>query len=208
MDFKVAGSSNGITALQMDIKIAGVSFEILADALEQARKGRLFILDRMLAVLPAPREELSPYAPRIFTIQINPDQIGLVIGKGGETIKGLCEEFGVQIDIEDDGTVYVAAPDMEAGEAVTERIVAMTKDIEVGDVITGRVVKTTDFGAFVELKKGVDGLIHISKLGGGKRVDKVEDVVSRGDTITVEVVEIDKARNRIGLRPLETPVKQ
>jgi polyribonucleotide nucleotidyltransferase len=207
MDFKVAGSRNGITALQMDIKIAGVSFEILANALEQARRGRLFILDKMLAVLPAPREELSPYAPRIFTIQINPDQIGLVIGKGGETIKGLCEEFNVQIDIEDDGTVYVAAPDMEAGEAVSERIVAMTKDIEVGDIITGKVVKTTDFGAFVELKKGVDGLIHISKLGGGKRIDKVEDVVSRGDTITVEVVEIDKARNRIGLRPLEAPVK-
>ena len=205
MDFKVAGSRNGITALQMDIKISGVSFEILASALEQARRGRLFILDKMLATLPAPRAELSQYAPRIFTIQINPDQIGLIIGKGGETIKGLCEEFGVQIDIEDDGTVYVAAPDMEAGEAVTERIASMTKDIEVGDIITGKVVKTTDFGAFVELKKGVDGLIHISKLGGGKRVDKVEDVVSRGDTITVEVVEIDKARNRIGLRPVEAP---
>ena len=207
MDFKVAGSRNGITALQMDIKISGVSFEILASALEQARRGRLFILDKMLATLPAPRAELSQYAPRIFTIQINPDQIGLIIGKGGETIKGLCEEFGVQIDIEDDGTVYVAAPDMEAGEAVTERIASMTKDIEVGDIITGKVVKTTDFGAFVELKKGVDGLIHISKLGGGKRVDKVEDVVSRGDTITVEVVEIDKARNRIGLRPLEAPAE-
>jgi polyribonucleotide nucleotidyltransferase len=202
MDFKVAGSANGITALQMDIKISGVSFEILGDALAQAKRGRLFILDKMLATLPAPRAELSPFAPRIFTIQINPDQIGLIIGKGGETIKGLCEEFGVQIDIEDDGTVYVAAPDMEAGEAVTERIQSMTKDIEVGDIITGKVVKTTDFGAFVELKKGVDGLIHISKLGGGKRVDKVEDVVSRGDTITVEVVEIDRARNRIGLRPL------
>ena len=202
MDFKVAGSAKGITALQMDIKISGVSFEILGDALAQAKRGRLFILDKMLATLPAPRAELSPFAPRIFTIQINPDQIGLIIGKGGETIKGLCEEFGVQIDIEDDGTVYVAAPDMEAGEAVTERIQSMTKDIEVGDIITGKVVKTTDFGAFVELKRGVDGLIHISKLGGGKRVDKVEDVVSRGDTITVEVVEIDKARNRIGLRPL------
>ena len=202
MDFKVAGSANGITALQMDIKISGVSFEILGDALAQAKRGRLFILDKMLATLPAPRAELSPFAPRIFTIQINPDQIGLIIGKGGETIKGLCEEFGVQIDIEDDGTVYVAAPDMEAGEAVTERIQSMTKDIEVGDIITGKVVKTTDFGAFVELKRGVDGLIHISKLGGGKRVDKVEDVVSRGDTITVEVVEIDKARNRIGLKPL------
>jgi polyribonucleotide nucleotidyltransferase len=206
MDFKVAGTKNGITALQMDIKISGVTFEILSDALEQARRGRLFILDKMLAVLPEPRAELSQYAPRIFTIQINPDQIGLIIGKGGETIKGMCEEFSVSIDIEDDGTVYIAAPDMESGEAVTARIHQMTKEIEVGDVFTGRVVKTTTFGAFVELKKGVDGLIHISKLGKG-HIEKVEDVLSRGDTVTVEVVEIDKARDRIGLRPIDVPGK-
>ncbi len=206
MDFKVAGTKNGITALQMDIKISGVTFEILSDALEQARRGRLFILDKMLAVLPEPRAELSQYAPRIFTIQINPDQIGLIIGKGGETIKGMCEEFSVSIDIEDDGTVYIAAPDMESGEAVTARIQQMTKEIEVGDVFTGRVVKTTTFGAFVELKKGVDGLVHISKLGKG-HIEKVEDVLSRGDTVTVEVVEIDKARDRIGLRPIDLPDK-
>jgi polyribonucleotide nucleotidyltransferase len=204
MDFKVAGTAEGITALQMDIKISGVTFEILRDALEQARRGRLFILDKMLAVLPEPRAEISQYAPRIFTIQINPDQIGMIIGKGGETIKGLCEEFGVEIDIQDDGTIYIAAPDQDAGDGVMERITSMTKDVEIGDIVTGRVVKTTTFGAFVELKKGVDGLIHISKLGKG-RVDKVEDVLNRGDIITVEVVEIDKAKGRIGLRPVEAP---
>jgi polyribonucleotide nucleotidyltransferase len=203
MDFKVAGTSEGVTGLQMDIKITGVTFEILKGALEQAKRGRLFILDRMLETLSEPRAELSPYAPRIFSIQINPDQIGLVIGKGGETIRGMTDEFGVDIDIQDDGTIFICAADKESAEAVIGRITAMTKEVEVGDVFTGKVVKTTDFGAFVELKRGTDGLIHISRLSK-KRVDKVEDVVKRGDIITVEVVEIDKARNRIGLRPVET----
>jgi len=206
MDFKVAGSAAGITALQMDIKISGVTFAILKEALEQARKARLFILDKMLAVLPEPRPELSQYAPRIFSIQINPDQIGMVIGKGGETIRGMTEEFSVSIDIEDDGTIFICAPDMEAAEAVIARITSMTKDVEVGDIFTGKVVKTTAFGAFVELKKGTDGLIHISQLGEG-RVKQVEDVVNRGDLVTVEVVEVDKARNRIGLKPLKLPEK-
>lgn len=205
MDFKVAGTAKGITALQMDIKISGVTFEILREALEQARRGRLFILEKMLAVLPEPRPELSPYAPRIFTLQINPDQIGLVIGKGGETIRGMTEEFDVSIDIEDDGTIFICAPDQQAAEAVITRITSMTKDIEVGDVYTGRVVKTTTFGAFVELKKGTDGLIHISQLGKKERVKAVEDVVKRGDVVTVEVVEVDKARGRIGLKPLKLP---
>jgi polyribonucleotide nucleotidyltransferase len=207
MDFKVAGTADGITGLQMDIKITGVTFEILKGALEQARQARLFILGRMLETLPEPRPELSPYAPRIFSIQINPDQIGLVIGKGGETIRGMTDEFGVDIDIQDDGTIFICAADKESAEAVIGRITAMTKEVEVGDVFTGKVVKTTDFGAFVELKKGTDGLIHISRLSK-KRVDKVEDVVKRGDIVTVEVVEIDKARNRIGLRPVETPEQQ
>jgi polyribonucleotide nucleotidyltransferase len=202
MDFKIAGTHDGITALQMDIKISGVTFDILRDALEQARRGRLFILEKMLAVLPEPRADISPYAPRIFTIQINPDQIGMVIGKGGETIRGLCEEFDCEIDVQDDGTIYIAAPDMDAGEGVSQRILAMTKEIEVGDIITGPVVSTKDFGAFVELKKGVDGLIHVSKLGKD-RVDKVEDVVHKGQRVTVEVVEIDKARNRIALKPID-----
>jgi polyribonucleotide nucleotidyltransferase len=206
MDFKVAGTAEGITALQMDIKITGVTFEILTEALEQARKARLFILERMLATLPEPRSELSQWAPRIFSIQINPDQIGLVIGKGGETIRGMTDEFGADIDIQEDGTIFICAPDQEAAEGVINRIQSMTKEVEVGDVFTGRVVKTTDFGAFVELKKGTDGLLHISRLGQkGERVKSVEDVVKRGDTVTVEVVEIDKARNRIGLTLLKAP---
>jgi polyribonucleotide nucleotidyltransferase len=204
MDFKVAGTETGITALQMDIKIGGVTFEILAEALEQARRGRLFILGKMLETLPAPRDELSQYAPRIFTLQINPDQIGLVIGKGGETIRGMTEEFDVSIDIEDDGTIFICAPDQQAAEAVISRITSMTKDIEVGDVYTGKVVKTTTFGAFVELKKGTDGLIHISQLGKG-HVKTVEEVLKRGDVVTVEVVEVDKARGRVGLKPLKLP---
>ncbi len=206
MDFKVAGTAKGITALQMDIKISGVTFQILSEALEQARTARLFILGRMAEAIAEPRSELSQWAPRIFSIQINPDQIGLVIGKGGETIRGMTDEFGADIDIQDDGTIFICAPDQEAAEGVINRITAMTKEIEVGDVFTGRVVKTTDFGAFVELKKGTDGLLHISRLGKkGERVKSVEDVVKRGDTVTVEVVEIDKARNRIGLTLLKPP---
>jgi polyribonucleotide nucleotidyltransferase len=206
MDFKVAGTAEGITALQMDIKITGVTFEILTEALEQARKGRLHILGKMAEAISEPRGELSRWAPRIFTIQINPDQIGLVIGKGGETIRGMTEEFSADIDIQDDGTIFICAPDQEAAEGVITRIQSMTKEIEVGDVFTGRVVKTTDFGAFVELKKGTDGLLHISRLAPkGQRVKSVEDIVKRGDTVTVEVVEIDKARNRIGLTLLKGP---
>jgi polyribonucleotide nucleotidyltransferase len=205
MDFKVAGTAEGITALQMDIKITGVTFEILTEALEQARKARLFILGKMAEAIAEPRGELSEWAPRIFSIQINPDQIGLVIGKGGETIRGMTEEFSADIDIQDDGTIFICAPDEEAAEGVKNRIQSMTKEVEVGDVFTGRVVKTTDFGAFVELKKGTDGLLHISRLAPkGERVKNVEDVVKRGDTVTVEVVEIDKARNRIGLTLLKS----
>ena len=206
MDFKVAGTDKGITALQMDIKITGVTFEILTEALEQARKARLHILGKMLETIAEPRSELSQWAPRIFSIQINPDQIGLVIGKGGETIRGMTEEFSADIDIQDDGTIFICAPDEEAAEGVKNRIQSMTKEVEVGDVFTGRVVKTTDFGAFVELKKGTDGLLHISRLAPkGERVKNVEDVVKRGDSVTVEVVEIDKARNRIGLTLLKPP---
>ncbi len=206
MDFKVAGTAEGITALQMDIKITGVTFEILTEALEQARKARLHILGKMLETIAEPRGELSEWAPRIFSIQINPDQIGLVIGKGGETIRGMTEEFSADIDIQEDGTIFICAPDAEAAEGVMNRIQSMTKEVEVGDVFTGRVVKTTDFGAFVELKKGTDGLLHISRLGQkGERVKSVEDVVKRGDTVTVEVVEIDKARGRIGLTLLKKP---
>jgi polyribonucleotide nucleotidyltransferase len=201
MDFKVAGTAEGITALQMDIKITGVTFEILRDALAQAREGRLFILEKMAEVIDGPRETLSPYAPRIEAIQIDPDKIGAVIGKGGETIRALQEEFEAEIDIEDDGTVRVYAPSGELVEECIRRIEAMTKEAEVGDRYEGaKVVKTTTFGAFVELTKGTDGLLHISNVKPGERVETVDDVLKAGDTLDVTVVEVDKERGRIGLR--------
>jgi polyribonucleotide nucleotidyltransferase len=205
MDFKVAGTPDGITALQMDIKISGVTFEILRTALEQAREGRLFILDKMQEALSETRAELSPYAPRITSIQIPPDKIGTVIGKGGETIRALSEEYEAQIDVDDEGMVLVYAINGELGDACIEAIRQMTKDVELGEVFTGKVVKTTTFGAFVELTKGTDGLIHISNLKPGERAESVEDVVNKGDQLTVRVVELDKARGRIGLRLADDP---
>jgi polyribonucleotide nucleotidyltransferase len=200
MDFKVAGTSEGITALQMDIKITGVTFEILRDALAQAKAGREFILGVMAETMPGPRDELSPWAPRITAIKIDPERIGTVIGKGGETIRGLEADYGVEISVEDDGTVKVYGVEGQKADEAVEMIRAMTKDVEVGDTYMGaKVVKTTTFGAFVELTKGVDGLLHISNLSRG-RVDKVEDVINRGDTVDVRVVEVDKLRGRIGLR--------
>jgi len=202
MDFKVAGTAEGITALQMDIKITGVTFEILRDALAQAKAGRDHILGVMSEAIPGPRQELSPWAPRITAIQIDPERIGTVIGKGGETIRGLEADYEVEISIEDDGTVKVYGVEGVKADQAVEQIRAMTKDVEVGDTYMGaKVVKTTTFGAFVELTKGVDGLLHISNLSRG-RVDKVEDVVNRGDTVDVRVVEVDKVRGRIGLRIL------
>ena len=184
MDFKVAGTGDGITALQMDIKISGVTFDILRDALTQAREARLSILEKMHDAIPESRSELSQYAPRISAIQIDTEKIGAVIGKGGETIRALSEEFDAQIDIDDDGTVRIYAQTGDQGDALVDRIRQMTKEVEVGDEFTGKVVKTTTFGAFVELAKGTDGLLHISNLApGGQRVDTVEDVVNRGDEI-------------------------
>jgi polyribonucleotide nucleotidyltransferase len=200
MDFKVAGTEKGVTALQMDIKISGVTFQILRDALEQARRGRLHILGIMATAISEPRAELSDWAPRITAIKIDPERIGTVIGKGGETIRGLEAEYNVEISIEDDGTVSVYGVEGAKAKACVEMIRAMTKDVEVGDEFSdAKVVKTTTFGAFVELTKGVDGLLHISNLSSG-RVDKVEDVLNRGDTVDVRVVEVDRARGRIGLR--------
>jgi polyribonucleotide nucleotidyltransferase len=200
MDFKIAGTSEGITALQMDIKIQGVTFDILRDALAQAKAGREHILGIMNGHISQPREELSPWAPRISTIKIDPEKIGAVIGKGGETIRGLEADYDVEISIEDDGTVNVYGVEGLKADECVEQIRRMTKDVEVGDTYTGaKVVKTTTFGAFVELTKGVDGLLHISNLSKG-RVEKVEDVINRGDTVDVTVVEVDKARGRIGLR--------
>jgi polyribonucleotide nucleotidyltransferase len=205
MDFKVAGTERGITALQMDIKIAGVTFDILRDALTQAREGREFILGKMNEVISEPRPELSPYAPRITSIKIDVDKIGMVIGKGGETIRALSEEFGAEIDVADDGTILVYAPSGEQGQALVDRIQQMTKDVEVGDEFTGKVVKTTTFGAFVELSKGTDGLLHISNIAPGERPATVEDVLNKGDEIEVKVVEVDRERGRIGLRLAADP---
>ncbi|HUA75178.1 MAG TPA: polyribonucleotide nucleotidyltransferase [Solirubrobacteraceae bacterium] len=205
MDFKVAGTDRGITALQMDIKITGVTFEILRDALAQAKEARTFILGKMADVIKTPREQLSQFAPRIQTIQIDPSQIGLLIGKGGETIRGLAEEFESQIDVNDDGQVLIYSANGELGDALVERIRVMMKEVEVGDEYLGKVVKTTTFGAFVELSKGTDGLLHISNVSPGKRVDTVEDVLNKGDEINVRVVEVDKERGRIGLRLADDP---
>jgi polyribonucleotide nucleotidyltransferase len=199
MDFKVAGTRDGITALQMDIKITGVTQEIMKGALEQANRARNSILDKMLEVIPAPRAELSQNAPRITSIKIEQEQIGLIIGKGGETIRGLESDYEVQIDIEEDGTILIYATDGEKAEAAISAIRALTKVPEVGDTYTGKVVKTTEFGAFVELKKGTDGLLHVSNVGPG-RVAHIEDVMSRGDIVDVIVQEVDKARGRIGLK--------
>ena len=206
MDFKVAGTSEGITALQMDIKITGVTFEILRDALAQAKEAREDILGQMAKVIDAPREELSQYAPRIEKIKIDQDKIGLLIGKGGETIRGLCDEFESQITVEDDGTVLIYSANGELATALVDRIRGMTKEVEIGDEFpTAKVVKTTTFGAFVELAKGTDGLLHISNVSPGQRVDTVEDVLNKGDEISVRVVEVDRERGRIGLRLAEDP---
>ena len=205
MDFKVAGTSDGITALQMDIKISGVTFDILRDALDQAHRGRQFILEKMAGTMDRPREEMSPYAPRIEAIKIDPDKIGAVIGKGGETIRALSEEFEAEIDVDDDGTVRIYAPTGELVEACKQRIVAMTKEAEVGDRFSGKVVKTTAFGAFVELTKGTDGLLHISNVKPGERVASVDDVLTAGDEVDVTVVEVDRERGRIGLRLSDDP---
>ena len=205
MDFKVAGTDRGITALQMDIKISGVTFDILRDALTQANKARQFILGKMAEVIDAPREALSVYAPRIEKIKIDPSQIGLLIGKGGETIRGLCEEYESQIDVNDDGQVLIYSANGELADALVERIRTMMKEVEVGDEYHGKVVKTTAFGAFIELSKGTDGLLHISNVSPGNRVETVEEVLSKGDEITVRVVEVDRERGRIGVRRSDDP---
>ncbi len=202
MDFKVAGTRDGITALQMDIKITGVTREIMASALQQAKQARSFILDKMLQAIPEVRSELAETAPRISTIKIDPEKIGMVIGKGGETIRALEAENDVQIDIEEDGTILIYATEGTKAKAAIAAIESLTKEPEVGDQFTGKVVKTTQFGAFVELKKGTDGLLHVSNVGPG-RVGHIEDVIQRGDILDVLVQEVDKARGRIGLKLIQ-----
>ncbi|MDQ3924860.1 MAG: polyribonucleotide nucleotidyltransferase [Actinomycetota bacterium] len=202
MDFKVAGTRDGITALQMDMKITGVSAELLRKALKQARKGRLEILDIMVGTISEPRSEVSEFAPRVEALRIPTDKIGLLIGPGGKTINAMQEQFGVNISVEDDGTVYVAGEGIAAKEAAAA-VTGMTKDVETGEIYTGKVVKTTNFGAFVELTPGRDGLLHISRLAPGRqRVERVEDVVTEGDKVKVRVLDIDKQK-RISLERVE-----
>jgi polyribonucleotide nucleotidyltransferase len=191
MDFKVAGTKEGVTAIQMDMKISGISKEILQQALAQAREGRLFILDKMLAVIDQPRADLSPYAPRMITFEIDPDKIRDVIGPGGKMIRKIIEETGVDIDIEDDGRVFITSVDSTAGEKARAIIERLTSDVEVGKTYLGKVVRLMNFGAFVEILPGKEGLVHISQLDK-ERVAKVEDVVHVGDEILVKVIEIDK----------------
>jgi polyribonucleotide nucleotidyltransferase len=192
MDFKVAGTREGITALQMDIKIKGITSEIMSQALEQARVARLFILDKILEVIPEPRKELKSFAPRITVLHIPSDKIGAVIGPGGKIIRNIQDETGVKIDIEEDGTVYIAATDGPAADRAREMVEEITESPVIGRIYTGKVVRTTDFGAFVEILPNQDGLVHISQLDS-ERVNKVEDVVSVGDEITVMITNIDEA---------------
>src|SRR5204863_6001126 len=193
------GTRDGITALPIDSKITGVTQEIMRNALEQAKQAREFILDRMAETIPASRTELPSHAPRISTVKIDPEKIGMVIGKGGETIRSLEGDYEVQIDIEEDGTILIYATEGDKADAAIAAIESITKEPEVGDTYTGRVVKTTQFGAFVELKKGTDGLLHVSNVGPG-RVNHIEDVIARGDVLDVIVQEVDKERGRIGLQ--------
>lgn len=192
MDFKVAGTAQGITALQMDIKIAGVTKEVMQQALYQARDGRLFILEQMMKVLEVAREDVSGYAPRITTMKVKPEKIRDLIGPGGKMIRSIIEETGVKIDVEDDGTVVIASADGEAMSKAIARINRITAEAEIGKIYKGTVRKVMDFGAFVEILPGTDGLVHISQLGTGGRVRRVEDVVEEGDEIMVKVLEIDR----------------
>lgn len=198
MDFKVAGSRYGITALQMDIKVRGLSYEILEQALHQAREGRLYILDRMLEALPAPRATMSPYAPSIVTIHVDPEKIGKIIGPGGKVIRAIQEEHDVRIDIEDDGSVYIAGTSAVASKAAITEIEKLVEEPEVGKIYTGKVVRTESFGAFVEILPGVEGMVHISQLAD-YRVPSVEDVVRVGDEIMVMIIDIDPVTGKIRL---------
>jgi polyribonucleotide nucleotidyltransferase len=203
MDFKVAGTTSGVTALQMDIKIQGITREIMERALEQARAGRLHILEKMGEAISSHRTEMSTYAPRFITMRINPEKIRDVIGKGGATIRALTEETGASIDISDDGSVKIASTDQAAGEEARRRIEELTADVEVGRIYSGRVVKIMDFGAFVAILPGRDGLVHISQISN-ERVENVSDFLSEGDTVTVKVLEVDKqGRIRLSMKAVE-----
>ena len=203
MDFKVIGTTAGVTALQMDIKITGITGEIMKQALEQARAGRLHILESMVATIAAPRSEMSEFAPRITTIKIHPDKIRDIIGKGGVTIRSITEETGTSIDIDDDGTIRIAAIDGDAAKAAIARIEALTREVQVGEVYEGKVAKLMDFGAFVTILPGKDGLVHISQISE-KRVENVADELSEGQSVKVKVLEIDKqGRIRLSMKAVD-----
>jgi polyribonucleotide nucleotidyltransferase len=202
MDFKVAGTRDGVTALQMDIKIDGITREIMTSALDQAREGRLHILDEMAKTISAPREEMSEYAPRIISIKIDPEKIRDVIGKGGATIRSITEETGASIDITDDGTIKIASVDAVAGAEARKRIEQITADVEVGQIYEGRVNKLMDFGAFVNILPGRDGLVHISQISE-ERVQNVSDKLSEGEMVKVKVLEVDKqGRIRLSMKAI------
>ena len=191
MDFKVAGTSKGITAIQMDIKIAGITRDILSSALAQAKKGRAFILDKMLECIDKPAEELSPYAPRVETITINVEKIRDVIGTGGKVVRKIIDETGVDIDIHEDGNIFITSPDTVAMDRARQMIEDIVREIQIGEIYKGRVTRFLKFGVFVELLPGKEGLCHISQLSRN-RVERVEDVVHVGDTLEVKVIEIDE----------------
>ncbi len=201
MDFKVAGSANGITAIQMDIKIQGLSIEIMENALRQAKDGRMEILGIMNSVLSAPKPELSVYAPKQLTTQINPEKIGAVIGPGGKVIQGMQKEFGVDISIEEDGRVFISGQLKENVQKAREKILGLTTEPEIGKVYEARVVKIMDFGAFVEFMPGQQGLLHISQIDV-KRVNKVEDVLKEGDIITVKLIKVENGKYSLSKKVL------
>jgi polyribonucleotide nucleotidyltransferase len=200
MDFKVAGSADGISALQMDIKIDGITEEIMKVALEQAKRGRLHILGEMSKALTEARTEMSEFAPRLITIKIHPDKIREVIGKGGATIRSITEETGTTIDISDDGTIIIGSVNREAAEAAKKRIEQITSDVEPGRIYEGKVAKLMDFGAFVTIMPGKDGLVHVSQISD-ERVEKVSDKLKEGDVVKVKVLEVDKqGRIRLSMK--------
>jgi polyribonucleotide nucleotidyltransferase len=208
MDFKVAGPENGVTALQMDIKIDGITQEIMQTALEQAREGRMFILGEMGKIISESRKEMSEYAPRFLTFRINPEKIRDVIGKGGATIRAITEETGTQIDLQDDGKVTIASADKDSAEEARKRIELITADVEVGSIYEGRVAKIMDFGAFVTILPGRDGLVHISQISE-ERVTSVSDKLSEGDSVKVKVLEVDKqGRIRLSMKAVNEAVTE
>ena len=201
MDFKVAGTNDGITAFQMDIKIKGISFEIMEQALNQAKEGKLHILGIMNEAISVPKESLSPFAPRLITMKVEQDQIGLIIGPGGKTIQGMQRTFGVDINIDDDGTINIASPNKESASKCKEYIKKMTATPEVGEVYDGVITKIMDFGAFVEILPGKEGLLHISQIDS-KRVNKVTDYFKEGDKVTVKLIKIENGKFSLSRKEL------